>query len=52
MERKGQIVRKITSQVFRNLAGIHKWNIVHRDVKGANLILAEREKRFKLSARA
>ena len=46
--RKAAIIRKITAQLFGNLAGIHGWSIIHRDVKGANLILAEKERKFKL----
>jgi len=42
------LIRRITSHLFINLAGIHFWNIVHRDVKGSNLILAEKQRRFKL----
>ena len=47
-ERRAAIIRKIARQVFQNLAGIHNWNVVHRDVKGANLVLAEKAGRFKL----
>lgn len=43
-----KVIRRISGQVFSNLAGIHGWSVVHRDVKGANLILAEDAKRFKL----
>jgi len=42
------VIRRITAQVFQNLASIHNWNVVHRDVKGANLVLAEKNRRFKL----
>ena len=47
-KRKAAVIRKIASQLFGNLAGIHSWNVVHRDVKGENLILSERERRFKV----
>jgi len=47
LERRAKVIRTISGQVFANLAGIHSWSIVHRDVKGGNLILAERERRFK-----
>lgn len=50
LERRAKVIRTISGQVFANLAGIHSWSIVHRDVKGGNLILAERERRFKFSA--
>ena len=49
IERRATIIRRITSQLFGNLAAIHGWSVVHRDVKGANLLLAEKERRFKLS---
>lgn len=42
------VVRKITGQIFRALAGIHGWSVVHRDIKGENLILSLKDKRFKL----
>ena len=48
LDRQAKLIRKITAQLFQNLAGIHSWSVVHRDVKGANLILAEKARRFKL----
>jgi serine/threonine protein kinase len=48
-ELRSKLVRKIASQLFGNLAGIHYWNVVHRDIKGSNLVLAEKGRRFKLS---
>ena len=48
LARRSMLIRRITSQLFHDLAGIHEWNVVHRDVKGANLILSEKERRFKL----
>ena len=42
------MIRKIAGQLFSNLAGIHAWSVVHRDVKGENLILDEAARRFKL----
>lgn len=45
---KAAVIRRISKQLFENLAGVHGWSIVHRDVKGANMILSEGEKRFKL----
>jgi len=47
-ELRSKLVRKIASQLFGNLAGIHYWNVVHRDIKGSNLVLAEKGRRFKL----
>jgi len=48
VELQAKLIRKMAGQVFGALAGIHSWSVVHRDVKGANLVLSEREKRFKL----
>jgi len=48
VELQAKLIRKMTGQVFGALDGIHSWSVVHRDVKGANLVLSEREKRFKL----
>eukprot|EP00966_Prymnesium_polylepis_P056916 1317742-Prymnesium_polylepis.1 len=48
LERQAVLIRKVASQIFGALANIHGWNVVHRDVKGANLVLAERQRRFKL----
>jgi len=48
LEAQAKVIRKISRQIFSNLAGLHKWNVVHRDIKGSNLILAERERAFKL----
>jgi len=42
------VIGRITGQVFGSLAAIHGWSIVHRDVKGENLILSETDRRFKL----
>ena len=42
------VIRKISSQVFKGLSNVHKRKIVHRDVKGANLILSEKDGGFKL----
>lgn len=42
------MVRKVAAQLFDDLAGIHEWSIVHRDVKGSNLLFCDRERRFKL----
>ena len=46
-KRAATVVRKISRQVFANLASMHSWNVVHRDVKGANLLLSERDRRYK-----
>ena len=48
VELQAKLIRKIAGQVFGALAGVHSWSVVHRDVKGANLLLCERERRFKL----
>jgi len=48
LQTRAALVRKIAKQVFGALASVHGWSVVHRDVKGANLVLAERERRFKL----
>ena len=42
------VVRRVAKQLFGALASIHSWSIVHRDIKGENLLLSEREGRFKL----
>ena len=47
-ERGDKTIRKIASQIFRNLADVHSWGIVHRDIKGENMIFAESERRFKI----
>jgi len=48
LDARAAVIRRVSKQIFSNLAGVHEWGVVHRDVKGANLILAEDAKRFKL----
>ena len=47
-QRSATVIRKISKQIFSNLAGIHSWSVVHRDVKGENFLLSETDRRFKL----
>ena len=47
-KRSATVIRRISKQVFTNLAGIHSWSVVHRDVKGANFIISERDRKVKL----
>ena len=44
----GTVVRRVAAQIFGNLATIHAWSVVHRDVKGDNLLLSDADGRFKL----
>ena len=48
LAKRTMLTRKLTSQLFDNLAGIHGWDVVHRDIKGANLILSESARRIKI----
>jgi serine/threonine protein kinase len=42
------VAQLVTSQLLASLRAVHAVGLVHRDVKPLNLVLDERERRFKL----
>lgn len=43
-----RVIRRISSQLFKAIDAVHRQKIVHRDIKGANLLLSEQDAKFKL----